>query len=47
MDKWEDQLESIEADDFIAPSFWSKEEEAYMEEIAKVMEQQYKGNDEK
>ena len=42
IDKWEEQLESAEADDFVAPTFWSKEEEAYMEEIAKAMEQKYK-----
>ncbi|WP_368655112.1 MerR family transcriptional regulator [Ornithinibacillus sp. 4-3] len=42
IDKWEKQLESAEADDFIAPTFWSKEEEAYMEDIAKVMEENYK-----
>ncbi|GGP06900.1 MerR family transcriptional regulator [Oceanobacillus neutriphilus] len=47
MDKWEEQLESAEVDDFAAPTFWSKEEEAYMEEIAKAMEQQYKEDGEK
>ncbi|WP_152655225.1 MerR family transcriptional regulator [Oceanobacillus sp. CFH 90083] len=48
MDKWEKQLESApEADDFIAPTFWSKEEEAYVEEIAKAMEQKYEGDKEK
>lgn len=47
IDKWEEQLESAEADNFVAPTFWSKEEEAYMEEIAKAMEQQYKENEEK
>ncbi|WP_260051734.1 hypothetical protein [Oceanobacillus sojae] len=40
-------MQSTEADDFVAPTFWSKEEEAYMEEIAQALEQQYKENEEK
>ncbi len=48
IDKWEKQLESTKvADDFVVPTFWFKEEEAYMEEIAKAMEQQYQEDKEK
>lgn len=47
MEEWAEQLESVEADDFIAPTFWSKEEEAYLEEIAKAMEQKYMEDEEK
>ncbi|GAF66773.1 putative transcriptional regulator [Bacillus sp. TS-2] len=42
LDEWENQLEAAQPDDFDFPNFWTAEEEAYLEEITKVMEQNYK-----